>query len=807
MSYSINRAAVIGAGTMGAAIAAHLANVGIPSFLLDIVPRELTKKEIEMELTLENPAVRNRVVSEGLQRCVKARPANFYVQENVDLITVGNLEDDFDWIGEADWVIEVIVERLDIKQQLMARIDDVRRPDSIITTNTSGIPIHQIAEGRSESFQQHFMGTHFFNPPRYLKLLEIIPHEKNSPELLSFMKTFGTRVLGKGVVICKDTPNFIANRMLSISGSYGITYALDEGFTFEEVDVITGPAIGRPKTATFRLNDLVGIDVMDHVGRNLYEAITHDPHREVLRHEGMGALTTAMIEKGWLGNKTGQGFYRKTMVEGKREFWILNPETLDYEPAVKPRFDSIGQARKADDPAEKLRILAYAEDRAGLYVWHLLSRTAVYGASCIPEISDDIVSVDSACKWGFGWELGPFETWDAIGVTKAVDRLKGEGVDIPAWVEEMLAGGFETFYQHEDGLAVGYYDPTSKGYKPMSVDPRAISINALKAAGKELQANDSASLIDMGDGVLLVEFHTRAANALDPYIFAILSTALEELQKDRWIGMVVGNQGKHFCAGANIFTIAVGAQQEEFDSIDQSVREMQRIMMGMRYSSKPVVVAPFGMVLGGGCEVVLAGSRVVAAAETYIGLVEVGVGLIPAGCGTKEMVRRIISPPMKTRDVQVLPFLQQAFEQIGLAKVATSAAEARGMKLLTDCDRIIVNQDHLLAEAKQTVLDMVRDGFRSPAPQKVYAAGRDAYAALQIALEQMHGGGYASDHDVLIGKKLGYILTGGELSAPAWVDEQYLLDLEREAFLALCHEQKTIERIWHMLQHRKPLRN
>ena len=807
MSYSINRVAVIGAGTMGAAIAAHLANVGIPSYLMDIVPRELTEKEEKMGLTLDDPSVRNRIVNEGLQRCLKARPANFYVQENVDLITVGNLDDDLNWIGEVDWIIEVIVERLDIKQQLMARIDEVRRPDTLVTTNTSGIPIHQIAEGRSESFQQHFMGTHFFNPPRYLKLLEIIPHEKNSPELLAFMQEFGTRVLGKGVVICKDTPNFIANRMLSISGSYGIAYALDEGYTCEEVDAITGPAIGRPKTATFRLNDLVGIDIMDHVGRNLYAAIPHDPHREVLKHEQLGDLTTTMIEKGWLGNKTGQGFYKKTFVDGKRQFWILDPVTMEYKAPVKPRFDSVGQALKTEDPAEKLRIMAYAEDRAGPYVWHLLSRLAIYAASCIPEISDDIMSVDNACKWGFGWDLGPFETWDAIGVARSVEKLKDEGVAVSAWVEEMLAGGLESFYQQEGGLAVGYYDLESKGYRPLPVDPKAISIKALKAKGGELHVNDSASLIDMGDDVLLIEFHTKAANALDPYMFEMLSTALDELEQDKWAGLVIGNQGKHFCAGANIFGIAVGAQQGEFDSIDQLVREMQRIMMGLRYSPKPVVVAPFGMVLGGGCEVVLAASRVVAAAETYIGLVEVGVGLIPAGCGCKEMVRRIISPPMKTKDVQALPFLQQTFEQIGLAKVATSAAQAREMKILAECDRIVVNQDYLLSEAKQVVLDMVRDGYRPPAPQKIYATGRDAYAALQIALEQMHGGGYASDHDVLIGQTLGAILTGGELSAPAWVDEQYFLDLERKAFVALCHEQKTIERIWYMLQNKKPLRN
>lgn len=806
MSYSINRVAVIGAGTMGAAIAAHLANVGIPSYLLDIVPRELTPKEEKKGLTLEHPAVRNRIVNEGLARCLAARPANFYVKDNVDLITVGNLEDNFDWVGEADWIIEVIVERLDIKQRLMARIDEVRQPDAIITTNTSGIPIHQIAEGRSESFQRHFMGTHFFNPPRYLKLLEIIPHEKNDPELVAFMKEFGTRVLGKGVVICKDTPNFIANRLLSIAGAYGFNYALDEGYMVEEVDVITGPALGRPKTATFRLNDLVGIDVLGHVTRNLYAAIPHDPYREVLKHEKAGALTAAMIEKGWLGNKAGQGFYKKTFVDGKREFWVLNAETMAYEAPVKPRFDSVGAARKAEAPAKKLEIMAYAEDRAGKYAWHVLSRMVVYAASCIPEISDDIVSVDNACKWGFGWELGPFETWDAMGVARAAERLKAEGVEIPVWVKEMLAGGYETFYQQDNGRVVGYYDPQSRGYQPLPVDPNIISIKDLKADGKELHRNTSASLIDMGDSVLLLEFHSPA-NALDSDIFEMVDKALEELEKDEWKGLVVGNQGKHFSAGANIFLMVMPAQQGQFDQIDALSNGMQQTLQRVRYSPKPIVAAPFGMVLGGGCEVTMAASRVVAAAETYIGLVEVGVGIVPAGGGCKEMVRRIISPPMKTKDAQVLPFLQQTFEQVGLAKVATSAAEARQMKILTDRDRIVVNQDYLLAEAKQTVLDMVLEGYRAPAPEKIYAAGRDAYAALQLALYQMHEAGYASDHDVLIGKQLGYALCGGELSAPTWVDEQYILDLEREALVRLCKEPKTVERMWYMLQNKKPLRN
>jgi 3-hydroxyacyl-CoA dehydrogenase len=806
MSYSINRVAVIGAGTMGAAIAAHLANVGIPSYLLDIVPRELTPAEEKKGLTLDHPEVRNRIVNQGLERCLKARPANFYVKDNAALITTGNLEDNFDWVGEADWIIEVIVERLDVKQGLMARIDEVRKPDAIVSTNTSGIPIHQIAEGRSSSFQQHFLGTHFFNPPRYLKLLEIIPHEKNPPELIEFFKEFGARVLGKGVVVCKDTPNFIANRMISIAGSYGINYALDADYSFEEVDVITGPAIGRPKTATFRLNDLVGIDVMAHVARNLYDAIPHDPHREVLKHAKMSQLTEAMIEKGWLGNKADQGFYKKTYVEGERQFWILNPETLDYEPPLKPRFDSVGAARKAGTPAKKIALMAFAEDRAGAYAWHVLSRTVVYAASCIPEISDDIVSVDNACKWGFGWELGPFETWDAMDVARSVKRLEGEGVEIPVWVGEMLAGGNETFYQYENGRVTGYYDPQSKEYKPLAVDPNIISIKDLKAEGKELRANPSASLLDMGDGVLLLEFHSRA-NALDPDIFDMFEQALQELEQDQWQGMVIGNQGEHFSAGANIFMIAMASQQKQFDEIDQLVRKMHRIMQGLRYSPKPVVAAPFGMVLAGGCEVVIAASRMVAAAETYIGLVEVGVGLVPAGGGCKEMLRRVVSPPMKTPNVEVLPFLQQAFEQIGLAKVATSAAEARQMKLLDACDRIVVNKDYLLSEAKQEVLDMVRKGYRPPAPAKIYAAGRDAYAALLLALYQMNEGGYATDHDVVIGKKLGYILTGGELSAPTWLEEQYILDLERKMFVELCHEPKSIARIWHMLQNNKPLRN
>jgi 3-hydroxyacyl-CoA dehydrogenase len=804
----IDNAVVIGAGTMGAALAAHFANAGISTTLLDIVPSELTPKEEKKGLTLKDPEVRNRIVTEGWQRCIKARPANLFSSEIADRVTLGNLEDDFDVIAEADWVLEAIVERLDIKQQLMERIDEIRKPDSIIATNTSGIPIHQIAEGRSESFQENFLGTHFFNPPRYLKLLELIPHEKNSPELLEFMRDFCSRTLGKGVVICKDTPNFIANRIFSISASFGMSYALDNGYAIEEVDVMTGPSIGRPKTATFRLNDLVGIDVGGHVSTNLYAAISHDPYREVLQHPKTVELVTKMVENGWLGNKTGQGYYKKTMVDGKREFWILNPETFEYEAPKKPRFDSIGAAREISDMSERLGMLAYAEDRAGEYVWYILSRTAVYAASVIPEISDDLLSIDSACRWGFVWELGPFETWDALGLRKSIEKLKAEGVEIPGWVEEMLQKGYESFYQREDGRTVGFYDIEKGEYSPLPSDPNILSIEDLRAEGKELHANESASLLNMDDGVLLFEFHNAAtANALDEDILTMAVTAMEELEKDEWKALVIGNQGKHFSAGANIFMMAVAAQQGDFDVVETASRSLHGLFQRMSYSPKPIVAAPFGMTLAGGCEVILAASRIVASAESYIGLVEAGVGLVPGGGGIKETIRRVINPVMKTKNADVLPHAAKAFEQIAMGKVAESAVQARDMGYLTPNDKIVMNQDYLLAEAKQEALNMVADGYRPPAPRKVWAGGREVLAALKMQVWSMKDLAWASEHDGVVSDWIAYVLTGGDLTEAGWVPDQYILDLEREAFMALLHEEKTIERMWYMLQNKKPLRN
>lgn len=806
MAYRIQKAAVLGAGTMGAAIAAHLANVGIPSFLLDIVPPELTADEKARGLTREQRQVRDRFAREGLQRCLKARPANFFVEDAARLITIGNLEDDFARLAEVDWIIEAVVERLDVKQQLMARIDAARRPATIVSTNTSGIPVHRIAEGRSADFQAHFLGTHFFNPPRYLKLLEVIPTAQTSAEVVEFMRRFCDVDLGKGVVVCKDTPNFIANRILSIAGSMAMNYALDQGYTVEEIDAITGPAMGRPKTATFRLNDLIGIDVLGHVSENLHGAIPHDPFRDELRHPKASALVESMIERGWLGNKTEVGFYKKVEADGKREFWALDLQTLEHRPPQEVKFPSLRAGRDLEDPAERIRALAYAEDRAGTYAWHVLSRLGLYAAAVVPEISDDLVSIDRACRWGFLWELGPFETWDALGVRRAAVRLRGEGAALPAWVQAMLDAGIESFYQRENGRTVGCYDPARRTYRPLPADENVISIAELKANGGEIQRNDGASLLDLRDGVLLLEFHSKA-NALDDDIFNLAQRGLEMLEQDDWVGMVIGNEGKHFCVGANIFTIAVAAQQGEFELIDAAIRKMQGLLQSIRFAPKPIVAAPFGMTLGGGCELVMASPRVVASAETYIGLVEVGVGLIPAGTGSKEIARRIISAAMQVPNSLVLPALQQAFEQIGLAKVAASAAEARQMRILGDRDRIVMNQDHLLAEAKREVLSMAEAGYRPPTPARIYAAGRDAYAALQVALFQMQEGRFASEHDIRIGRELGYVLCGGELSEGQWVDEGTFLDLERRAFLSLCHEPKSIERIWYMLQNNKPLRN
>ncbi len=809
MTYKVNRAVVIGSGTMGAALAAHLANAGVPVTLLDIVPRELTEAEKAKGLTLENPAVRNRIVNAGLQAAVKSRPASFFAKDLAEMVATGNLEDDFDVIAEADWVIEAIIENLKIKQDLMARIDAIRAEHCIISTNTSGIPVADIAAGRSEGFRQHFLGTHFFNPPRYLKLLEIIPTAETSPEVVRFISHFGEYRLGKGIVPCKDTPNFIANRLGFGSGAFTLDYVLEHGYTIPEVDAITGPPMGRPKTATFRLIDLVGVDVWEHVGTNLAAAIPHDAHAlKYLNSDKANNLIHNMVEKGRLGNKTKQGFFKVVKKAGGKEFWSLNLETLEYElPEGKPRFDSIGAAKGKETLAEKLEVLLAADDRAGQLVQAMTYQGLAYASERVPEVADTPKPIDDAMRWGFGHQAGPFETWDMIGVAKASAAMKTAGFAPAPWVAEMLAKGFETFYQYEGDQKVGAYNPGLAAYEKIIRTPGLILLNEQKDAGKIVAQNPGATLVDIGDGVACVEFQTKM-NTIDDDLLKMMNEAMDRAEAGEFEGLVISSDhDRAFCAGANLFGVVMAAQNGMWDQLEGIVKMLQDTMMRVRYCPKPVVVAPFGLTLGGGGEITMHGSRVVAAAELYIGQVELGAGVIPAGGGTKELLRRIVNPPMRVKDVEVLPFMQKVFELIGMATVATSAVEARQYGFLTDTDRIVLNREHLLTEAKKEVLHMVDIGYHAPAREKIYAAGRDLLAALRAGVHMFAQGGFITEYEAVIGEKMIFAMTGGELSQAAWVDEQYILDLEREAFLSLCGEEKTQARMWNLLQTGKVLRN
>jgi 3-hydroxyacyl-CoA dehydrogenase len=807
MTYKIHRAVVVGSGTMGAAIAAHLANAGVPVTLLDIVPAKLTPDEEKKGLTLESRAVRNRIVQDGLDRAVKSRPASFFSADQAALVKAGNLEDDFDVIAKADWIIEAIVENLEIKRALMKRIDAVRQPQAIVSTNTSGIPVASIAEGLSESFQAHFLGTHFFNPPRYLKLLEIIPIATTLPEVVQTMRHFGEYRLGKGIVMCKDTPNFIGNRLAFGSGAFGMDYILEQDYTIDEVDAITGPLMGRPKTATFRLIDLVGVDVWDHVGRNLAPLIPYDEQAiPYLKSERANGLIQALVERKWLGNKSKQGFYKEVRTEdGKKEFWSLNLKTLEYEAPHKVRFDSIKKAKDVEKLGERLKILLEADDRAGQIVRALTYQGLAYASHRIPEIADTPQPIDDAMRWGFGHEAGPFETWDLLGVADTAEKMRSAGFAPAEWVDAMLAKGVACFYQYEGDRKVGAYNPTLGAYAPFVRTPGLIVLKELKAAAKVIQKNTGASLVDMGDGVACVEFHTKM-NTLDDDIFNMIAIGLDQVEAN-FEGLVIGSDADNFSAGANLFMVVMGSQGKMWDQLEAAIAKMQQLNMRMRYFPRPVIAAPVGLALGGGSEVPMHTSRIVAGAELYAGLVEMGAGVIPAGGGTKEMLRRVLNPPMRTQNADALPYLQRIFEQIGLAKVGTSAEEARQMGILSGADRIVMNRDHLLAEAKKEALHMASSGYRPPAPEKIYAAGRDALAALRVGIYMMKEGKFITEYESVIAGKLAIAMTGGDLSRPTWVDEQYILDLEREAFLSLCGEEKTQQRMWNILQTGKPLRN
>ena len=808
MSGSIERVVVLGAGTMGAAIAGHCANAGLPVHLLDLAPDRLTPEEERRGLTLESPAVRNRIVRAGFERMRSARPANLYSASVAELITLGNFADHFERVGEGDWVVEAIVERLEPKRELLARVEAARKPGSIVSSNTSGIPLHQLAAGRAEDFRRHFLGTHFFNPPRYMKLLELIPTADTDPAVVERMRRFAERVLGKGVVVCKDTPNFIANRIGTYSGMYGMRYALEHDYAIEEVDALTGPLIGRPKTASFRLADLAGVDIMAGVADNLYAAAPDDESREDYRTP---LLVAGMVEQGRLGNKTGQGFYKRVdLPGGRREFHVLNPQTMEYEPPRDVVIPLLGEVAGERDLAKRLRAIMQKADEGDRHA-RLLEETIVpalaYAARRIPEISDDLISVDDAMRWGFGQELGPFETWDALGVAETVARMERRGLAVAPWVRELLAAGHASFYRREDGRLAAY-SPLTKHYEPVRRDPDLLDLAALKAAGRELEGRRGASLVDLGDGVLCLEFHSRA-NAIGQDATGLLDRALGLLAgDDAWRALVIGNQGEYFSAGVDLREVGGAVQLGQFDALAGVLEAGHALLQRVRYAPKPVVAAPFGQTLGLGVELCLAAAAVCAEGETYMGLVEVGVGLIPAGGGCKELVRRVVSPPARVPGTDAMPFLRQVFETVGQAKVSGSAVEARELGYLGPGDRIVLGRDRHLAAAKQLALDLADADYRPPAPGKhCYATGRGGLATLYVGIHQFQVGGFISEHAAAIGRALARVLCGGDLTAPQWVEEEHFLRLEREEFLALLGNPKTLQRIGHMLQTGKPLRN
>jgi 3-hydroxyacyl-CoA dehydrogenase len=780
LTHDIRRVAVLGAGTMGAAIAAHAANAGLTVDLLDLDPE---------------------VARAGFERMLAARPAALASPRLANSIRLGNFEEHLDRLGSADWVVEAVVERLEPKRELLARVEKVVGPRAVVTSNTSGLPLASVAEGRSEEFRRRFLGTHFFNPPRYLKLVELIPTADTDPEVLERMRAFVERVLGKGAVVAKDTPNFIANRLGSFAGMHDVRYALDHGYAIEEVDALTGPLVGRPKTATFRLFDQVGLDVMVGVAGNLHELAPTDESREVL---GAPEPLRRMLEAGRLGNKTGGGFYRRAVREGQTVFDVLDLETLDYRPAAKPDLPIVAAAREHDDLGARLRFLleAATDDRGARYLRDTLLPSLGYAARRVPEIADSLVEVDRAVEWGFGYELGPFRTWDAIGVAEGVARMEALGIEVAGWVRELLAAGHQAFYR--DGEV---YSPLTRGYQPVPVDPEAIDLDRLKADGREVAGNASASLVDLGDGVLCFELHAPAS-AIDAGVVELGARALRELEDGDWVGMVIANQARNFCVGANLGEVGMAAYQGLYDQVGQAVKGLQEVLMGFRYAPRPVVAAPHGQTLGGGAEIVLHADLVVATLETYIGLVEVGVGVIPAGGGCKELLRRLVAPAMRAApDAPVLPFVQRVFETVGLAKVATSAVEARELGFLEEHDVVVLNPDHQLAAAKREVLELA-DAYQPPVREaSVYAAGLPVLAALEMGVQTLQWAGQASGHDGVVARHLARVLCGGELSQAQWVSEQHILDLELEAFLALLHEPKTMERIQALLMTGKPLRN
>ena len=800
MNRIIKKVAVLGSGVMGSRIACLFAGIGVPTLLLDIAPTELTATESAKKMTLDQPAVRNRIVNEALASAIKSNPSPLYTKDVATRITTGNFTDNMKDIAGCDWVIEVVVERLDVKQQVFAEVEKYRRPGTLITSNTSGIPIHLMAEGRSEDFKRHFCGTHFFNPPRYLRLLEIIPTPATDQAVTDFLLHYGDLYLGKTTVLCKDTPAFIANRV----GVYGIMaiFRLVEqmGLTIDEVDALTGPLIGRPKSATFRTADVVGIDTLVKVAKGVAENCPNDEQRAVF---SIPVWLDKLVENKWLGDKTGQGFFKKTKgAGGEKEILTLNLKTLEYGPRNRPKFASVEAAKAVDDLKTRLKMLVQGADKAGEFFRHFHYGLFSYISYRIPEISDELYRVDDAMMAGFGWEIGAFESWDVLGVAATLPKIKEAGYGVAPWVEEMVAAGIKTFYKIENGKRL-YYDIPSRGYKPL---PGGEAFLVMKNfVGQTVWSNSACHLYHLGNEVLGLEWNTKLGT--------IGGEVLEGIQRgigiaeEKYKGLVIAGDGGNFSAGANVGLIFMLAIEQDYDELDMAVRQFQATMMRARYSAVPVVVAPHGLTLGGACELSLHADRVVPAAESYIGLVELGVGLIPGGGGTKEFTLRA-ADEMHEDEPETIT-LKDRFFTIATAKVSTSAYEAFNLGILKKGrDIVSINQGRRIAEAKTAVIELYDDGYTMPVPRKdVKVLGRSALGALYAGIHSMWRGHYATDHDVVVAKKLAFVMCGGDLSEPTLVSEQYILDLEREAFLSLCGEKKTLERIQSVLKGGKPIRN
>lgn len=800
MKRHIRKVAVLGSGVMGSRIACHFANIGCEVLLLDIVPRELNEKEQKMGISTDDKRFRNRIVKDALQFALKSNPSPIYKKSFANLIETGNLEDDLEKISSCDWVIEAVIERLDIKKEVYNNVEKHRKEGSLITTNTSGIPIQMLLDGRSEDFQKNFCGSHFFNPPRYLQLLEIIPSTKTDQRVIDFLMMYGRKFLGKKTVLCKDTPAFIANRIgvYSIMSLFHAVQELD--LSVKEVDKLTGPVLGRPKSATFRTCDVVGLDTLVHVANGLSDNCPNDEEHALF---SLPDYISKMVENNWLGSKTGQGFYKKVKKDGKSEILSLNLKTFEYEAPERVKFPTLEMVKSVDDLKKRVKMLVMGMDKASQFYKKTFAGLFAYVSHRVPEIADEIYKIDDALKAGFGWELGPFEYWDAIGFEQGLKLIEAEGKTAAAWMSEMKSNGVSSFYKVEDGRKL-FYDVTSKSYKEIPGSGDLLSLEALRES-KKVWGNADTTIVDLGDGILNLEFHTKI-NTIGGGVIEGINKAID-LAENEYSGLVISNDGQHFSAGANVGMIFMMAVEQDFDELNFAVKTFQDTMMRVRYSDVPVVVAPHNMALGGGCELSMHADKVVAHAELYMGLVEFGVGLIPGGGGTKEFAKRL-SEELKEGDIRINR-LRERFLTIGQAKVSTSAHEAFDLGYLRKGqDEIVVSREEQLTRAKEACVEMVETGYTSPKRTKnTTVVGSEGLGIVYVGANSMLSGNYISEHDKLISEKLGYVLCGGDLSEMTEVSEQYLLDLERKAFLELCMEIKTLERLESMVKSGKILRN